>query len=355
MNSLLKRQIRKHLDEGLENDPNFTQFINAVDLSYDNFDDHFEMLQRAMSISSDELFAANEKLRQETIAQKEVITKLKNVFDTFKFNTKPSEDLVDNLELDGSKLVDLIDSKTKEVVEINTQRENLLTQLAQQNKELNDYTHMVSHDLKSPLRAIDALTCWLGEDYEEMLGISGNESIDLIRNNVKKMDNLINGILDYSSIDINKIDFYDVNTNRLVTHIIDTQLLPSNIAIVKRSILPIIHGNKIRLKQLFQNLINNAIQNNNKVNGLIEIGLEHDKDFWKFYVKDNGKGIERKYFGKIFKTFQKLENNSESSGIGLSIVKKIINLYGGEIWVESEIDVGSTFYFTIKKNYGTTE
>jgi signal transduction histidine kinase len=349
MNSLLKRQIRKHLTKGLENDPNFTVFINAVDRSYNNFDDHFEMLQRAMSISSDELFTANEQLRQETKAQKEVITKLKSVFENLKFSNSVSENQSENLELEGSKLIDLIDNKTKEIVDVNTQREILLTQLAQQNKELNDYSQMISHDLKSPLRAIDALTSWFIEDYEDMLGISGIESIDLIRSNVKKMDNLINGILDYSSIDINQIDSYDVNTNKLVDHIVDAQPLTSNISIVKLSVLPIVHGNKFRLKQIFQNLINNAIEYNNKVDGLIEIGLEHDKDFWKFYVKDNGKGIEEKYYGKIFKTFQKLENNPESSGIGLSIVKKIVNLYGGKVWVESEINIGSTFFFTIKK------
>jgi light-regulated signal transduction histidine kinase (bacteriophytochrome) len=349
MNSLLKRQIRKHLGKDLENDPKFTEFINVVNQSYDNFDDSFEMLQRAMSISSDELFSANKQLRQEANTQKEVITKLKSVFDTLKFYNLSSENQSDNLELDGSKIVDFIENKTKEIVEINTQRETLLIQLSNQNQELNDYAHMVSHDLKSPLRAIDALTCWLKEDYKNALDDSGNDSIDLIRNTVEKMDALITGILDYSTITEDQKAFYEVDTDKLIEDIIAIMLLPSNISIIKLSVLPVVNGDKHRLKQLFQNLIDNAIKYNDKALGLIEIGVEDENDFWKFYVKDNGKGIEEAYFDKIFKVFQKLENYTESSGIGLSIVKKIINLYGGKIWVESEINVGTIFYFTIRK------
>jgi light-regulated signal transduction histidine kinase (bacteriophytochrome) len=349
MNSLLKRQLRKHLGKDLGNDPNLQEFIHAVDQSYYNFDDHFDMLQRAMSISSDELFTANKQLRQETIAQKEVIVKLKRVFDTLKLNNLSNENTSDNLELDGSKLIDLIDNKTKEIVEINTQREILLTQLSHQNQELSDYAHMVSHDLKTPLRAIDTLTSWFKEDYKDKLGDSGNDSIDLIRNNVEKMDTLINGILDYSTIAKNQTEFYEVDTNKLVEDIITMMLLPAHISIKKSSVLPGVIGDKHRLQQLFQNLIDNAIKYNDKEIALIEIGYEDENDFWKFYVKDNGKGIEDAFFDKIFKTFQKLENNPESSGIGLSIVKKIVNLYGGKIWVKSKINVGTTFYFTIKK------
>jgi signal transduction histidine kinase len=349
MNSLLKRQIRKHLGEALVNDPVLVEFINAVDRSYDNFDDHFDMLQRAMSISSDELFTANEKLRRETIAQKEVIEKLKNVFDTLKLHKLSYENQSENLELDGSTLVDLLNNKTKEIIEINVQRENLLVKLEHQNQELSDYAHMVSHDLKSPLRAIDTLTCWLKDDYAMKLGSEGNDSINLIRSNVEKMDTLIKGILDYSTISEVKTDFYEVDTDSLIEDIISLMLPPPNISIVKLAVLPVIRGDRYRLQQLFQNLIDNAIKYNDKATGLIEIGVENGKGFWTFFIKDNGKGIDEIYFDKIFKTFQKLENNPQSTGIGLSIVKKIVTLYGGRIWVQSELNVGTTFFFTIKK------
>ena len=163
------------------------------------------------------------------------------------------------------------------------------------------------------------------------------------------MDTLISGILEYSTISGNKVDFYEVDTDKMVDDILEMMLLPPNISIVKESDLPSINGDKHRLQQLFQNLIDNAIKYNDKEEGLIEIGVEDENDFWKFYVKDNGKGIEKAYFVKIFETFQKLENNPDSSGIGLSIVNKIVKLYGGKVWVESQVSVGTTFFFTLKK------
>lgn len=349
MNSLLKRQIRKYLPEDFKSIKDLAQFLDAIDRSYNNFDEQYVMQQRAMSISSEELFIANEQLQQEAHAQKEVIGKLKHVIETLKFYELPENKKLEHADLDGLKLVEFIDNQTTEIVEINKQREKLLTELAHQNQELSDYAHMVSHDLKSPLRSIDALTAWLKEDYIDKLGAGGNDSIDLIRSNVEKMETLINGILDYSTITKTQIEFYDVDTNKLVDDIISMMLLPKTILVLKPSILPVVKGDKYRLQQLFQNLIDNAVKYNDKAQGVIEIGVENQNDFWQFYVKDNGKGIEAVYFDKIFKTFQKLENNPESSGIGLSIVKKIVNLYGGVIWLESEINKGTTFYFTIKK------
>lgn len=229
------------------------------------------------------------------------------------------------------------------------QQQFLLNNLERQNQELSDYAHMVSHDLKSPLRSIDALTSWLKEDYKHILGDKGNDSINLIRNNVEKMDTLINGILDYSTISKNQTEFYDVDTNKLFENIMETMIVPPHISIIKKTHLPIIKGDKYRLQQLFQNLIDNAIKYNDKAEGRIEIDAEEVNEFWKFSIIDNGKGIEEAYFNKIFKTFQKLENSPGSSGIGLSIVKKIVTLYGGKIWLESELNIGTTFYFTIKQ------
>ena len=349
MNSLLKRQIRKYLSEEHASSKEIAEFLDAVNRSYTNFDEQYVMQQRAMAISSEELFIANEQLKQEAIAQKEVIDKLKHVIETLKFYELPDHKSLDNVDLDGSKLVDFIDNQTKEIVKMNKQREKLLEELGHQNQELSDYAHMVSHDLKSPLRSIDALTAWISEDYKEKLDENGRESLILIRNNVEKMDTLISGILDYSTINKNQTEFYEVDIDKLVDNIMSTMLVPQHISIEKANKLPVVKGDKFRLQQLFQNLIDNAIKYNDKSEGRIEIGVTDDDTFWKFFVKDNGKGIEKNYFDKIFKTFQKLENNPESSGIGLSIVKKIVILYGGDIWVESELQSGTTFYFTLKK------
>lgn len=355
MNSLLKRQIRKYLSEDLATNKELKDFLYAVNSSYKTFEDQFAMQQRAMTISSDELFEANQQLTQEATAQQEVIDKLKRVLETLNFYNLPENLSTDNLELDGLKMIEFIDNQTKEIVEINKQRETLLSELAYQNQELSDYAHMVSHDLKSPLRSIDTLTTWLKQDYEKIFDANGKNTLDLIRTNVEKMDTLITGILEYSTIGKNQIELYDVDVNKLIDDILNSIQIPNHISVTKSN-LPIVKGDKYRLQQLFQNLIGNAIKYNDKDQGSINIAVEDQERYWQFQIKDNGKGIEKTYFNKIFKTFIKLENNPESSGIGLAIVKKIIDLYGGKIWVESQVDVGTTFHFTINKNpNGTTK
>ncbi|MBU3821270.1 GHKL domain-containing protein [Flavobacteriaceae bacterium XHP0103] len=348
MNSLLRRQIRKYLKDSTI--PfELKSFFDAVNRSYDNHDEQFIMLQRAMSISSDELSAANEKLKIEAQEQKKLINKLKNVVNTLKAYDLSENNQTDITKLSGLNLVNFLDSQTKDIVEINRQREKVLNKLAQQNQELSDYAHMVSHDLKSPLRSIDTLTLWLKEDYENVFDAKGQRNLLLIRNNVEKMDALINGILDYSTINENDSEYYEVDLNKLINELLKMMHIPSHISIIKSEKLPTIKGNKHLFQQLFQNIIDNAIKYNDKEKGIIEIGFENKNDFWEFYIKDNGKGIEKIYFNKIFQTFQKLQNNTESSGIGLSIVKKIVNLFGGTIWLKSEINKGTTFHFTIKK------
>jgi light-regulated signal transduction histidine kinase (bacteriophytochrome) len=348
MNSLLKRQIRKYLkDSPIPTE--LAAFVDAINRSYKNYDEQFLMLQRAMTISSEELFVANQKLRIEAQEQQELIDKLKNVINTLKAYDLSENNQIDITKLSGLNLVNFLDNQTKDIVEINTQRENVLNKLAQQNQELSDYAHMVSHDLKSPLRSIDALTIWLKEDYSNAFDEKGQKNIKLIRDNVEKMDALINGILEYSTINKNETEFYEVDLNKLIDDLLQMMHIPTNVLIIKPVKLPIINGDKHRLQQLFQNIIDNAIKYNNKAKVIIEIGFEDNDNYWKFFIKDNGKGIDKLYFDKIFHTFQKLENNPESSGIGLSIVKKIVNLYEGHIWVESEINIGSTFYFTLKK------
>ncbi|WP_299105620.1 ATP-binding protein [uncultured Winogradskyella sp.] len=354
MNSLLKRQLRKYLSEELRSSEELKTFLSAVDSSYNNFDEQSAMIQRAMSISSDELYSANRKLQEEAKEQKELIDKLKDVINTLKFYNLKEEDKADAVELKSTDLVDFIDNQTKEIIEMNKQKESLLNELAYQNQELSDYAHMVSHDLKSPLRSIDTLTAWLKEDYKDAFDANGEKTLSLIRTNVEKMDTLINGILEYSTIGKNQIEVYDVDLNNLITNVVSILQVPKTISIIKTH-LPTIRGDKYRLQQLFQNLIGNAIAYNDKENGTIEIGFTDKNHFWEFYVKDNGIGIQEVYFDKIFKTFEKLENNGESTGIGLSIVKKIVDLYGGKIWLTSKQNEGTTFYFTLKKQpNGTT-
>lgn len=234
------------------------------------------------------------------------------------------------------------------------EQEQLLHNLEMQNQELSDYAHMVSHDLKSPLRSVDTLAAWLMEDNKDRLDDHCNTQLGLIRSNVEKMDALISGILNYSTIGKNQTETYKVDLNSLLKDVLNLMEIPSHVSIDIPK-LPVIVGDKYRLQQLFQNLISNAVKYNDKPKGLIEIGVEDKKQFLEFYIKDNGKGIDEVYFKKIFKVFEKLENTQDSTGVGLSIVKKIVDLYGGKIWLKSELGVGTTFYFTLKKhNDGTT-
>ncbi|MEM6684222.1 MAG: ATP-binding protein [Bacteroidota bacterium] len=350
MNPLLKRQLRKYVSPELQNHPELERFFDAVNRSYNNSNEQFAMLQRATSISSEELFDANAQLRKESEAQKEIIQKLKNVIDTLKSYEltigEPNETL---LESDSLRLVDLIDNQTKEILQINQQRDKLLANLERQNQELNNYTHLVSHDLKSPLQSIDALSTWLKEDYEHVLDENGKETIRLIRNNVEKMDRLVKGILKYSTIGTIGHNFYEVDLQQTVQKIIDFMEIPPHFTISIPEQLPTVKADNFRMEELFRNLLRNAINFNDKVKGEITIGCTEKGDFWEFYVQDNGKGIEEKYFEKVFVAFQKLEHSYKSTGIGLSIVKKIIELYNGKIWIESTPNIGSTFYFTLKK------
>lgn len=347
MNSLLKRQIRKFLTEDLANHPKINMFLDAVDRSYQNHDEHFSMLQRAMKISSEELFEANELLKKDADKQQEIIDELKNVVNTLKGSDDvDGEGIVEAKE--NKKFIDLMRSKTQEIVEMNKQREKLLQELEYQNKELSEYAHMVSHDLKSPLRSIDALSAWLNEDYTDVIDDEGKQTIKLIRDNVEKMDALITGILNYSTIGKNEESVYPVDLNLLLKEIIEYINIPDHIKVIVQGELPVVNGDKHRLQQLFQNLIVNAIASNDKAKGQVEIGCVSSVEPYHFYVKDNGKGIENSYFDKIFRAFFKLENTQKSIGIGLSIVKKIVEIYKGKIWVESEISKGTTFNFILK-------
>lgn len=350
MNSLLARQIRKNLSEDVLALPGVANFLKSVDLSYNNFDDQFSMLQRAMSLSSEELFQANQKLIEETKAQKRVIDRLHEISEALRIESgdEVSEVQEDSL-IAGEKLFDYIEEQTQEILKINNQREVLLKDLAHQNQELSDYAHMVSHDLKSPLRSISALSTWLYEDYREQLGDEGGNIVNLICENVEKMDTLIRGILEYSTIDKVDVDTYDVDITAILNTIKGSIYIPENVNIILKDTYPVLQGDRFRLQQLFQNLLVNAIKYNDKEKGVVSVHFKDIGDYWEFRIKDNGIGIEEKYYKKIFQTFQKLENTYNSTGIGLSIVKKIIDLYQGKIWLESVIGEGTTFFFTIKK------
>ncbi|WP_028375666.1 sensor histidine kinase [Leeuwenhoekiella sp. MAR_2009_132] len=356
MNTLLNRQIRKHLlSKGIEVNAELNSFLSAVDSSYTNYEEQLVMVQRAMSLSSDELSAANLSLKKEMSQQQEIIQSLtKTIATLHKYgNNDTPVNVADNVDVenDGLELARVIDNQTREIIASNEQRDKLLEELERQNKELNDYAHIVSHDLKSPLNSINALTSWIIEDYKGIYDDNCGINLNLILEHVEHMNSLIEGVLEYSSIDKNQGESYEVDLNEMLMRLITNMSIPDHFTITVNSKLPVVTGNSYRFQQLFQNLIQNAIKYNDKESGTISIDfIELDTNF-QFSIADNGIGIEANYFDKIFQPFQTLENDFKSKGIGLSIVLKIIKFYKGSIWLESELNTGTTFYFTLPKHY----
>lgn len=236
--------------------------------------------------------------------------------------------------------------KLEETEEKNKQ---LLYELENSNNELQEYAHIVSHDLKTPLRSIDALVSWIKTDNKDQFDLPTSQNFELIETTLETMEQLISNVLEYSSSGFKTDNPQEIDLNLLLIDIKKILIIPKNLSINILKKLPKIKGEKTKFQQLFLNLINNAITFLNKEDGLIEIDFIEKKLFYQFSIKDNGMGIDKRFHDKIFKIFYHLNSNEKSTGIGLSIVKKIVNFYNGDIWLESELGIGTTFYFTIKK------
>ncbi|NNM17583.1 MAG: PAS domain S-box protein [Croceitalea sp.] len=233
--------------------------------------------------------------------------------------------------------------------QLERQKQNLVNELEASNKGLQEYAHIVSHDLKSPLRSVSALATWLYDDYKDKLDENGRYNLQMMQEKVEGMDKLIDGILKYSTVNSDTLDNTDVDVNEVIHNIKEIIFIPEHVSIQVMGTLPIIQADQTKIHQLFQNFLSNAVVNIDKEVGVVEIACEESSKYWQFSIKDNGVGIPKEYHEKIFKIFQSIGNKERSTGIGLSTVKKIIDRYEGKIWLESEIGVGTTFFFTIKK------
>ena len=240
--------------------------------------------------------------------------------------------------------LDITDLKSLEL-----QKEKLLYKLEKSNNELQEYAHIVSHDLKSPLRSINALVSWIKEDNVDKLDEVSCQNLGLIETTLEKMEQLITDVLNYSSVGNSDGEKVDVNLDNLIKDLVKIMYTPEHIKIEFLNTLPIVKGDKTKLQQVFQNLIGNAIKFIDKEKGFIKISVKDLNTHYKFSIEDNGMGIEKKFHDKIFKIFSALNKSKDSTGIGLSIVKKIIELHDGDIWLESELEKGTTFIFTLKK------
>lgn len=227
--------------------------------------------------------------------------------------------------------------------------------LEQKNKETEQFAYVASHDLQEPLRTITNYIGLFHERYKGQLDESADMYLDFISSASTRMKTLISNLLDYTRIESNNqhIEIDSAELLRDVLKDMEVTIAENNASILLGD-LPVIRGNPSGMRSLFQNLISNAVKfRNPAIHPVITITAKDMEKEWQFEVKDNGIGMEQIYFEKIFKLFQRLHARTEyqGTGIGLAHCKKIIDLRGGKIWVESELEKGSSFYFTIPKTY----
>lgn len=224
-------------------------------------------------------------------------------------------------------------------------------ELTKKNKELDQFAYVVSHDLKAPLRGIANITQWMEEDLEKEITPEVKKNLDLIKGRTIRLENMINGLLEYARIGKIKKGFEKVDIGNMLKELVEL-LVPSTFFVNIEAGMPVLITEKLHIEQVFSNLISNAVKYNNKTTGNISIRSDELDNYYKFTITDNGPGIQSEYYDKIFMIFQTLQERDafESTGVGLAIVKKIIEDQKATISVESELGKGTTFKFTWPKN-----
>ena len=226
-------------------------------------------------------------------------------------------------------------------------------ELRRRNKELDDFTYVVSHDLKEPLISIEGFSRILHADYAGIIEKEGKDYLDSVVGAATRMKGLIDDLLMLSRVSRPSESSGAVPMKKMLEEIRQDMaftIRQKNVRLLLPGNLPEVWGNETHLKVLFRNLIGNAIKFNDKPDPVVEIGFRNaENNYYLFFVRDNGIGIEKEFFEKIFIIFQRLHRREEyeGSGAGLAIVKKIVEMHKGAIWVESEVNKGSTFYLTI--------
>jgi len=256
------------------------------------------------------------------------------------------------IAIQNARLFEAQQHELTERIRIEKEREELIKKLEQQNDELTRFTYTVSHDLRSPLVTIKGFLGMLNRDLEENRPEKIQSDFDRIANAADKMDALLSDLLELSRIGRIVNPPKEIDSVRLIQDAIDSidARIRSRSASVKIvTDLPTLFGDRTRLREVFENLIDNAIKYmGDQAAPVVEIGTRNNSNGLVFYVKDNGMGIEEKYQERVFRLFEKLNPTIEGTGVGLALVKRIIETHGGKIWVESEgSGKGSTFCFTI--------
>jgi signal transduction histidine kinase len=256
------------------------------------------------------------------------------------------------IAIQNARLFEAQQHELTERVRIEKEREELIGKLEQQNDELTRFTYTVSHDLRSPLVTIKGFLGMLNRDLKDNRPEKIQSDFDRIANATDKMDALLSDLLELSRIGRIAHPPKEIDSVRLIQDAIDSidaRIRSRSAAVKIVTDLPTLFGDRTRLREVFENLIDNAIKYmGQQTDPVVEIGIRNQNDKQVLYVKDNGMGIEKEYQERIFRLFEKLNPAIEGTGVGLALVKRIIETHGGEIWVESEgLDKGTTFCFTL--------
>jgi PAS domain S-box-containing protein len=251
-------------------------------------------------------------------------------------------------QIDERKQIELdLHKRAQEMLDLNAMLTKTTALLEERNRELDQFTYVVSHDLKAPLRAVTNLSQWIEEDLEGQLAPEGQHQMNLLRGRIHRMENLINGLLEYSRAGRSQIPLETVDVQELMAEIIDSLAPPAGFTVEIQPGTFTLHTKRLLLRQVLTNLIGNAIKHHDRTDGHVWIAVEAQQQY-RFSVKDDGPGIEPEYHQKIFDMFQTLEARdiTENTGVGLAIVKKVVEGEGGTMHLESQLGAGSTFSFT---------
>ncbi|MFC1708658.1 ATP-binding protein [Candidatus Omnitrophota bacterium] len=269
-----------------------------------------------------------------------------------------TKDEIGELAQSFNQMTDKLVRAKEDVEQKNVEVEEQKKMLEQVNKELDSFVYTASHDLRAPLRGISSFASFLEEDYKDKLDDEGRDYLKEIREGTDRMNQLIEDLLALSRISRIKNPYENINVEDMLSSVIkriEFDIKENNVDLRIQPDMPTIRCDRIKLSEVFLNLISNAIKfssKNNKENPRVEVGYASEDGFHKFYVKDNGIGIDHKYHSQVFGIFKRLHTAKEyeGTGAGLSIVKRVIDDHGGNIWIESEVGKGATFCFSIPKD-----
>ncbi|MBX2845334.1 MAG: PAS domain S-box protein [Saprospiraceae bacterium] len=236
------------------------------------------------------------------------------------------------------------------LVEAEEKQATLIQTLQSQNKELDAFAQVVSHDLKSPLRAVNTLVGWLKEDHAEAFKGEALEHLQEIESRIGKAFSLIDGILEYAQVGTENTET-EVDTKALVKYVSEMIDVPQQFQLSLEGDFPVLKIARSQLQHIFQNLLTNGVKYNDKDVVKILVKSWETSSHYLFSVQDNGIGIPAKYFDKIFTMFSTLNEQTKGTGVGLAIVKKICEHYGGTIIVDSKEGQGTTFTFSLNKQH----